>query len=204
MISKWEKFYQKVASGEIPWHKTQADYLIEVINKGKIKPCSALDLGCGTGEESIFLAKKGFKVTGIDISKTAIKYAKDNTKKAKVKVDFMVADATDLSFLKDRKFDFVLDWDNLHGIPKTKRKKYISEIVKHTRKESKLLLRCFSKHEMKKEFGVAPIGRIYLFSRKDIEKLYGKYFKIIETNRSKPFFGNPPGKWLDEYLMERI
>lgn len=204
MSSKWEKFYHNVSLGKIPWQKTQADYLIKVIGEGKVKPGLALDLGCGTGEESVYLAQKGFKVIGIDISKTAIKYAEENTRKAKVKVRFITADVTDLDFLKDKKFDFILDWATLHGLPKSKRRKYISGIIKHTKKSSKLLLRCFSKYEVNKEFGMTPIGKIYLFSKKDIEKLYGKHFKIIETNRSKPFLGNPPGKWLDEYLMERV
>lgn len=203
MSSKWEKFYYNVSLGKVPWQKTQADYLIKVIEKGKVKPGSALDLGCGTGEKSVYLAQKGFKVTGIDISKTAIKCSKENARKEKVKVKFITADATDLRFLKDKKFEFILDWANLHGIPKSKRKKYISEIIKHTKKGSKLLLRCFSKHEVNKEFGMSPMGKIYLFSKRDIENLYGKHFKIIETNRSKPVFGSPPGKWLDEYLMER-
>jgi ubiquinone/menaquinone biosynthesis C-methylase UbiE len=203
-MNKWEEYYKKTPSDEIPWQKTQADYFIKVIDSGKIKPGTALDLGCGTGAKSIYLAKKGFKVTGIDISKTAINYAKENAKKAKVKVDFIVADAVNLSFLKDKKFDFILDWANLHGISKNKREKYITEIVKHTKKGSKLVLRCFSKKRAKKEFAVLPMGIIYLFSKQDIKNLFEKHFKILETNRSKPFQRNSPSKWLDEYLMERL
>jgi hypothetical protein len=90
----------------------------------------------------------------------------------------------------------------LHTVPKTKRKRYVNGIVKHTKKGAKLLLRCFSKYGVKKELGfLSPAGPVYLFSREDIEKLFGKHFKILETNRSKP--RNHPGKWLDEYLMEK-
>ncbi len=201
--SRWEKYYRETPLDKIPWQKSPADYFYKIIEAGKIKTGSALELGCGTGIKSICLAKKGFRVTAVDISKTAIKIAKENAKKAKVKVRFIVADATNLSFLKNKKFDFVLDWANLHGIPKTKRKKYITGIVKHTKKDSKFLLRCFSKCGAKKESALSPIGLIYLFSKKDIEKLFGKYFKILETNKSKPLPGNPPSKWFDEYSMER-
>ncbi|HUV42610.1 MAG TPA: class I SAM-dependent methyltransferase [Patescibacteria group bacterium] len=204
--SNWEKYYQKTPLEKIPWQKTQASFFTEVIESGKINPCSTLDLGCGTGAKSIYLAKKGFKVTGVDISKTAIEHAKANAEKAKVKVEFIVADVTDLSFLDDKKFDFVLDWANLHGIPKNKRKKYVDGIIRHTKKGSKLLLRCFSKRGIEKEFTHRPMGTIYLFSKKDIEELFEKHFRILETHKSKPFVRKekePPAKWLDEYLMEK-
>lgn len=202
--SMWERYYAGTSLGKIPWQKTQADYFTNVIKAGKVKPGSALDLGCGTGAKSIYLAKKGFKVTGIDISKTAIKLAKKNAQKAKAQVNFIVADVTGLSFLKNKKFDFVLDWANLHGIPKTKQKRYVTKIAKHTKKGGRLLLRCFSKRGIKREFAVRSMGLIYLFSKRDIEKLFTQYFKILETHKSKPCTGNPPGKWFDEYLMERL
>lgn len=205
--STWEDYYQKTPLNKIPWQKTQADYFAKLIESDRIKPCSALDLGCGTGIKSIYLAKRGFKVTGIDISKTAIKYAKENAKKAKAKVNFITADATDLSFLGNKKFEFVLDWANIHGIPKSKRKKYVDGIIKHTERGGKLILRCFSKRGVKKEFTHRSMGTIYFFSRNDIENLFGKGFKILETNKSKPFIRKekePPAKWLDEYLMKKL
>jgi len=205
--STWEKYYKEMPLEEIPWQKAQADYFTKVIETGKVKPGLTLDLGCGTGIKSIYLAKKGFKVIGVDISKTAIKYAKENARRAGTKIKFIVADATDLSFLKNKKFDFILDWANLHGIPSSKRKRYIREITKHTKKDGKLLLRCFSKRGVKKKFALRKMGRIYLFSKKDIENLFGKHFKILETNKSKPHARKErksPAKWFDEYLMERI
>ena len=72
----WEKYYRETPLEKIPWQKTQADYFTKLIDSNRIKPGAALDLGCGTGMKSIYLAQKGFKVTGIDISETAIKIAK--------------------------------------------------------------------------------------------------------------------------------
>jgi len=207
MKNIWEKYYKATPLEKIPWQFTQADYFVKLIDSGKVKPGTALDIGCGTGAKSIYLAKKRFEVTGIDISETAIKYAKENARKAKVKVEFIAADATDLSFLGDKQFDFVLDWANLHGIPKAKRRKYVIGIIKYTKKGGKLLLRCFSKHEVKRKFTHRTMGTIYLFSKKDIEELFKKHFKILETNKSRPFVRKekePPAKWLDEYLMERL
>lgn len=198
-----EKFYHNTPLEKIPWYHTQADYFLKILNSGKLTKGKALDLGCGVGTKSIALAKKGFKVVGIDISPTAIQYAKENAKKERIKAQFFAADATDLSFLKNDKFDFILDWACLHSIPVTKRKKYINGIIKYTKKGGKLLLRCFSKYKNENKSGFsAPAGFVYLFSKDDIEELFGKHFKVLETNRSKP--KTHPGKWLDEYLMERF
>jgi len=204
-----EKFYKETPLEKIPWNKTQADFFMKLVKANKLGEGKALDLGCGVGAKSIALAKKGFKVTGIDIAPTAIRYAREKAKKAGVKARFIAADATDLSFLGNEKFDLVLDWANLHGIPKTKRKKYVREIAKYCKKRGKFLLRCWSKHSLSKmELGfLSSFGLVYYFSREEIENLFGKHFKILLTHKSKPFEfpgERPPGKWLDEYLMERI
>ena len=201
---QWEEFYKKTSLDKIPWNNTQADYFQQLLDSNKLGARSALDLGCGVGAKSITLVKRGFEVTGVDIVKTAIECARAKAKEADVQVNFIAADATDLSFLKNKKFDLVLDWACLPGIPKAKRKKYVDGIARHTKKNGKFLLRCFSKHGVNKEFAFSLGGRIYLFSRQDIESLFGNYFKILETNRSKPFSWQPPGKWLDEYLMEKF
>lgn len=203
----WEKFYSNTPLDKIPWQKAKADYLIEIIEKEKVRPGLTLVLGCGTGINSVYLAKRGFDVTGIDISETAIGYARENAKKENVNIDFIVADATDLSFLKDKEFDFILDWANLHGIDEEKRDQYIDQIVGHCKTGGKFVLRCFSKYELDKDFVDAIVieGKISLFSREDIDRLFGKYFKILETNRSELLVpGKHPNKWFDEYLMEKI
>lgn len=204
-----EKFYRETPLEKIPWNQTQADFFMKLLNANKLGKGKALDLGCGVGAKSIVLAKKGFKVTGIDIAPTAIKYARKKAKKAGVKVRFIAADATNLSFLGNEKFDFVLDWANLHGIPRNKRRKYVGEIAKHCEKRGLFLLRCWSKDGISKMmYGfLTPMGPCYFFSKKDIENLFGKNFKILLTHKSKPFEfpgERPPGKWLDEYLMKRI
>ena len=203
----WEKYYRETPLEKIPWQKTQADYFTKLIDSNRIKPGTALDLGCGTGVKSIYLAQKGFKVTGIDISETAIKIAKKNALKVKTKIDFIVADATNLSFLNNKKFDFILDWANLHGIPKDKREQYIREVTKHVKRGGLLLLRCFAREDKDRNSVLRKMSRIYSFSKEDIKSLYGKYFKVLESNRSKPFVmkeKEPPAKYLDEYLLKRI
>lgn len=104
-----EKFYKQTPLEKIPWNKTQADSFMKLLKGRELGTGKALDLGCGVGAKAIELAKRGFKVTAIDIAPTAIKYAKKKAKKENVKIKFIAADATDLSFLGDEEFDLVLD-----------------------------------------------------------------------------------------------
>ncbi len=83
----------------------------------------AIELGCGTGTISRWLTKKGFKVTGIDISKTAIQMAKAQSKGFKIKYikdDFCSMDIKPLG-----KYDLCIDGHFLHCITDKKDRKTV-------------------------------------------------------------------------------
>ncbi|MFN8790954.1 MAG: class I SAM-dependent methyltransferase [Bdellovibrionales bacterium] len=75
----------------------------------------ALDLGCGTGTTAFFLAQRGFQVTGVDVSETAIAMAKDLAQQQNLKVEFIQGDALELEGLR-QKFDLIYDSRCLHCI----------------------------------------------------------------------------------------
>jgi 2-polyprenyl-3-methyl-5-hydroxy-6-metoxy-1,4-benzoquinol methylase len=89
--------YTKGTIGEI-------DFIEKEIKHDKSK--KILDIGCGTGRHSIELAKRGYNITGIDLSECMLEMAKQKTKEAKVKVEFIKADARYLKFEKE--FDLAL------------------------------------------------------------------------------------------------
>ena len=112
-----ERIYRKIPLHEIPWNiETPPNVLVELVNSGKVKPCKTIDLGCGTGNYAIYLASAGFDVTGIDISPTAIKIAKENAKKKGIKCNFLVANVLGKLNEVKKKFDFAYDWELLHHI----------------------------------------------------------------------------------------
>ena len=91
----FEKAYEK--PGMAVWtNKEPLKELVELVESGKVKPCKVIDIGCGEGYYSIYLAKKGFDVLGIDISEKAIEYAKQNAKQAGVNIRFIAMDLFDL------------------------------------------------------------------------------------------------------------
>jgi len=109
--ASWDKRY---VEGELPWDSGKPDvHLAEVIAAHGIKPGKALEIGCGTGTNSIWLAQHGFAMTGMDISQTAIARATEKAAAAGVACNFIVGD-----FMVDQvpgaPFDFVYDRGCLH------------------------------------------------------------------------------------------
>lgn len=70
------------------------------------KSVKILDIGCGTGRHSIELAKRGYTVTGIDLSENMLQRAREKAAEAQVEVQFLQADARNFSF--EEKFDLII------------------------------------------------------------------------------------------------
>lgn len=75
---------------------------------GDISGKRAVDLGCGCGQNAIALARKGARVTGIDLSVEQLRQAEDLATEERVPVEFKPADLADLSFLPDSEFDLAV------------------------------------------------------------------------------------------------
>ncbi|MFH1631207.1 MAG: class I SAM-dependent methyltransferase [Candidatus Aenigmatarchaeota archaeon] len=186
----FEKVYE--TPGAIWTHTEPPEELVGLVETKKIEPCKVIDVGCGEGSYSIYLAKKGFDVLGIDISEQAIEYAKQNAKNAGVKIRFIVMDLNDLAELKE-KFDFVLEWAILHCIPFEKRKKYIESISKLLNDDGNYLSLCFNEQDAKfdvpgKKIRTVPEearaitgGTLYFSSLVELKELFEPHFKIIEN-----------------------
>jgi len=82
----------------------EVDFLEKEISYDKTK--SILDIGCGTGRHAIELAKRGYSVTGIDLSASQLERAGQKAKEAGVRVNFLQLNACSLPF-KDE-FDFAI------------------------------------------------------------------------------------------------
>jgi SAM-dependent methyltransferase len=92
-----QESYVRGTSGE-------CDSIEQEINRDK--SIKILDIGCGTGRHAIELAKRGYQVTGIDLSESQLKRAKEKAKEQGVKIDFQKHDARNLPFKGD--FDLAI------------------------------------------------------------------------------------------------
>jgi 2-polyprenyl-3-methyl-5-hydroxy-6-metoxy-1,4-benzoquinol methylase len=93
--------------GVPPWDigKPQSE-IVRLEQEGKLHG-SVLDCGCGTGQNALYLASRGYEVWGIDASPNAIRKAESKAKDKRVAAKFLATDALDLGIL-GRTFDTVI------------------------------------------------------------------------------------------------
>ncbi|GAB4308467.1 MAG: hypothetical protein Kow0019_04980 [Methanobacteriaceae archaeon] len=82
----------------------EVDFIEKEINFNK--SIKILDIGCGTGRHAIELSRRGYDVTGVDLSESMLDKARENADKKGVDVNFKLADARDLQF--EDKFNLVI------------------------------------------------------------------------------------------------
>lgn len=105
---------QRYVDADTPWDSgVPSEHLKTLVAEGVVSPGRALEIGCGTGTNAIFLARAGFEVTAIDLAEAALSKAKMKAEQAGVKVNFIQADATDLPRLGEP-FPFVFDRGTYH------------------------------------------------------------------------------------------
>ncbi len=137
MLAGWDSRYTR--KNAAPWDtKKVAVELKKAVESGKIKPGRAVVLGCGAGTNSIYLASKGFDVTAIDIAPTALEIAKQRAAKAKVKVNWMLADVTAVPKLKA--FDFMYDRGCYHGVRRSFAKEFVASAKKLSKPGTQFLI----------------------------------------------------------------
>ncbi|HVN72260.1 MAG TPA: class I SAM-dependent methyltransferase [Desulfomonilia bacterium] len=178
--------YKSIPIDEIPWNNEQPPrILVDLVECGKIKPCRCIDLGCGAGNYAIYLSQKGFTVTGIDISPTAISIARENAKKKGAVCDFMVADVLHAEDQILKTFDFAYDWEVLHHVFPKFRKRYVENVHRLLNPGGKYLSVCFSEKDPqfggKGKYRHTRIGTIlYFSSENELKKLFSRYFHVSE------------------------
>jgi 2-polyprenyl-3-methyl-5-hydroxy-6-metoxy-1,4-benzoquinol methylase len=203
-----DKIYRNTKPEEIPWNiEPPPDALIELVESGKVKPCKTIDLGCGIGNYSIYLANKGFEITGVDLSPTAIKMAKENARRKGVTINFLVADV--LGSLNEVKttFDFAYDWELLHHLFPHERKKYVRNVHKILNADGKYLSVCFNEDDpMFKDSGryvKTRIGTIlYLSSKNVLQELFELFFYIKDL-RVMEIIGKSVNHLVNYAFMEK-
>lgn len=128
-MSKKKIFEERYEKGNTPWELDRPDaHLIKTIEQEQIKPCKALDIGCGTGWNVIWLARQGFEATGVDFSKKAIERATELSIREGVRPGFRVKDFLDPAIIADD-FAFVFDRGCFHSFDdKNDRKRFARNV----------------------------------------------------------------------------
>ncbi len=148
--------------GITPWDSGMPPpELIEVIEGARQLPTGrALDLGCGTGTTTVYMASKGWEATGVDFVPRAIRVARAKTVDG-LQVTFLVGDVTRLHALPlEPGFDLLFDQGCFHSLPEASQPAYAREITGAARPGATYLLYAFGRQaERRRRFfpkGITP------------------------------------------------
>ena len=116
-------FQERLQTGQAKWHPGEYDdfpmrsFLDRMIALFcvRIDACRVLDLGCGTGQVSSYLAAQGARVTAIDCSPSAIAFAEQKAKERGHNIEFLVGDVRAMG-LPPKEYNIVVDCRFLHCV----------------------------------------------------------------------------------------
>jgi SAM-dependent methyltransferase len=184
-IAEIDEIYRNTPLEKIPWNiETPPEVLTKLVASGKVRPCRAIDLGCGAGNYAVWLAGLGFEVTGVDSSPTAIRIASERAAKTGVRCTFVTADLLGDLQAVEGTFDFAYDYELLHHLLPEERAVYIKNVHRLTNPQATYLSVCFSEEDP--QFGghgktrKTPVGTIlYFSSESEIRNLVSPHFDIL-------------------------
>ncbi len=124
---------------------------VDLVRRGEVKPGCVLDVGCGTGDNSIFFAQNGFSVVGIDVATKAIQLSEARAKEQNVSVDFRVGDVLDLeNQFPKATFATVIDSGFFHILNNRKRAIYVKQLQHVLHEGGNYFMLCYSDKEPKR------------------------------------------------------
>jgi len=166
-----------------PWDAEEpASQLTEPIEQEKLKPCSVLDIGCGTGTSVIYLATKGFDASGLDISRVAIRKAKSKAARSAVTCRFYRLDFTDAKEVASAclpAFDLLIDNGCYHSLSSIDRNRYAGSLLRVSHVKTLYLLWCFTRG-----FGFGPPG----VDHGEVEDCFSNKFRVLEQRELETSF----------------
>jgi SAM-dependent methyltransferase len=139
----FEATYQ---AGSAPWDIGRPQGAVVALEEAGQIVGSVLDIGCGTGENALYLASRGHPVFGLDASETAIARARQKAVERGLPVQFHVWDAFQLGRLR-KSFDTVIDCGLFHVFSDAERRTYVKSVAEVAPSGSNLFVLCFSDEE---------------------------------------------------------
>lgn len=176
-----------------PWDTgiTPPEVAEAVEGPNALMPGRALDLGCGTGTNSLYLARHGWRVVGVDLAPTAIRQARRNAKEAGLSVEFHTADVTRLDFLQPP-FDLALDIGCFHALDAEGWTHYRDQLCRLLRPGACFMLYAFGPRRGRlMDMGITP---------DEVRQLFDSEFQVLRVDRGTDPSG-PSAAW---YWLERI
>jgi SAM-dependent methyltransferase len=163
----------------------------EAFRAGNIPPGAALDLGCGTGTNTIFMAKQGRRALGLDFVPGAIKKARSKARQAGVdgRVQFRVADVTRLNEMNLPLSGFALDMGCFHGLSLDGQRRYVEGLAKAMVPGGRYMLYTLDpRREAGFSFGMEPEA---------VEAIFAPWFGIVREERGSFWARQSTWFWME-------
>jgi SAM-dependent methyltransferase len=147
--------------------------LVEGDGSPALPAATALDIGCGTGDASIYLAQHGWQVTGVDFVPRALAKARAKAQARQVTVNFVEADVTRLSSAGvGTGFALIVDNGCLHNLTDHDRDAYVREVSAVAAPHARLLIGGLDPGE---QFGVQGI------TQAEIERRFTPAWTLVSS-----------------------
>lgn len=178
---------------------------------------NALDLGCGKGANSIYLAKQGFNVTCVDFNQNSIDKFRDNFKKDGFtkKIKILTEDIENF-FLAD-KYDLILALSVLHFFRIKTVRKIVNRLKKALEKDGVIFIRVLSNKDddfvkLKKSESLIALNEIHhpvfnkdvhYFDKKELKSLLEE-LAIIDLQEYEKIYVHPPGGKHKHWMLDVV
>jgi cyclopropane fatty-acyl-phospholipid synthase-like methyltransferase len=187
--------FERLYGGPAPWDIGRPQKAFMAVADRIVGPI--LDVGCGTGEHTMFFAARGSRVVGIDFVPEAIRRARAKAARRGVPAEFQVRDALTLSDW-DELFASVLDCGLFHVFSDDDRRRYVDGLAHVVKPRGRVFLMCFSDEEPGTA-GPRRASRRELYDAFDdgweVESVRGTQFEINPEFTEFTFSKGGPKAW---------
>jgi SAM-dependent methyltransferase len=139
-------FESAYRNGEPPWDIGGPQPAIVRLAEQRAIAGRVIDVGCGTGENALFLASRGLEVLGVDAAATAIERAQAKALQRGIPATFVVGDALALTAL-GRTFDVAIDCGLFHTFADPDRPRFERSLHETLQAGARYFLLCFNEHQ---------------------------------------------------------
>lgn len=171
------KFYRQAAGDptRLPWHRDTPGKVLASTVAGR-RTGHALDVGCGAGVFSVWMARQGLAVTGIDLFPEAIAMGEKLAVDKGVKVDFVAADI--FAYAPERPFDLVFDSGCLHSLVGGDVAAYKQQVLRWLAPGGEYVLEHWGKRHALDWRPIGPRRR----SEGTIKRIFGPQLRVVDVD----------------------